>query len=254
MKELNKILLKDNKLDLLKLKTTRQHMAELQKQLSPFQIDCTCKTELDYFNLCIISKGLINKSKIEEAYEAISREMAEIWHDLDYKKRNEFARNALDPMKEPLLHFTVNEARIFMPFFDELMNTLYDKEVAVLQLPQFFKLYKDFKDRMIDPFLYRHLPYQTGFADVQFLGFTAQGFGIYVKEVHHIYVIDEKKNITMIPLSLHLRVNEINCQRGMQLIEAVLNNNQREIVQWCINCGQIEERAKKKCIALLAKL
>lgn len=254
MKELIKICSKANRLELLKDKTIKQKLSTIQQQLKPFGIDCSCRSDLDYFHLCILSKGAENKQSIEEAYEAISREMFEIWQDLDYKKRNEFAGKALNELKETMIHFDYQGSRIFIPFFDTLMNTLYDKEVAVLQLPQFFKLYKEFKDRMIDPFVYRHLPYEFGFVEVQFLGSEENGFGFYCRENHSIYVINEKKEATVFPLSVSNRTESIDAAKGKLLVKAVLSQDKRAAVQWCINCGQINEAIKKKCIQLLAKL
>lgn len=240
---------------LLDQKDIKARLQAVEKKLKPFGIDCQCRSDLDYFRLCILSRGLDNKAKIEAAYEELSRDMFEIWQDLDYKKRNEFARINLAEMKDKLLCFYQDDTRIFIPFFDPLMNTLYDKETAVLQLPQFFRLYKDFKERMIDPFEYLWLPYQAGFVDdIQFLYHNEKGFGFYVPQNHSIYVFDVKKEMTVLPLSLSLRLDQIDQTRGSNWVEAALEKNEEAMVQWCINSGQIEEKVKKKCIRLLNKL
>ncbi len=254
MNELLKILSKSNSLVLLKQTSIREQIKKMEEVLKPFQIDCTCKNDYDYFNLCILYQGYLNKAKLEAAYEEISKEMFEIWHDLDYKKRNEFASNAMIELKEKLCFFKVNDQKIFIPFFDVLMNTLYDKEVAVLQLPQFFKLYKEFKDRMIDPIEYLSLPYQSGFVDVLFIHSNENGFGFYVKENHSIYIIDKNKKVIMIPLSLKHKTEFHEPERAVNLVEAVLENNVKDVLQWCVNCGQIDEKSKSKCITRLNKM
>ena len=253
MKDFFKFCFKENRIELLKEKSIRDQIQQIQDQFKEYGIELPCHHDLDYFNLQILSRGLKNKQVIESEYEALANEMFEIWQDLDYKKRNAFSQGALAEKKEALLWFSAQECRIFIPFFDELMNTLYDKETAVLQLPQFFKLYKNFKDRMIDPFHYHHLPYEAGFVDVQFLGSRSDGFGFYCRQNHSLYVLDEKKSCTILPLSISNRVETLDPQRTWGWIEAVLNQDQRAMLQWCVGCGQLNEKIKKKCIALLAK-
>lgn len=254
MKELIKLCERGNHLSLLKQKEVKERIEKARLLLQPFGIDCLCKNDWDYFNLMICYQGVLNKSKIEEAYEEISREMFEIWNDLDYKKRNEFAVNALASMKEEMLSFNTKESRIFIPFFDELMNTLYDKETAILQLPQFFKLYKDFKERMIDVFTYRHLPFEAGFLPVQFICAYENGFGFYCADNHSIYVINDQKQVLVLPLSLTRRVDQLDTERASKWVEAALKNDKIAMVQWCINSGQIDEEVTKKCIKLLEKI
>lgn len=254
MDELIKLCKKANNVQLLKLKPVQNKIKEIKGRLAPLGIDCSCRTDMDYFNLQILDLGVQNKQKIENAYEALAREMFEIWEDLDYKKRNEFSVQALKGLKESLASFDFHEKRIFIPFFDELMNVLYDKETAILQLPQFFKMYKDFKERMIDPFFYFDKPYQYGFAKVQYLGSNDLGFGFFSLENNSIYVVDKNKKTVVLPLSLSKQVNHLDTERAMKWVEAVLNQDQKAMVQWCINSGQIEEKIKKKCIALLDKL
>lgn len=254
MNELFKLCKKANHIQLLKSKSVQNKIKEIKGRLSLFGIDCECHTDMDYFNLQILDLGVQNKQKIENAYEALAKEMFEIWEDLDYKKRNEFSMQALKEIKEDLASFDFHEKRILIPFFDELMNVLYDKETAILQLPQFFKMYKDFKERMIDPFFYFDKPYQSGFVDVQYLGSNDLGFGFFSLENNSIYVVDKNKNTVVLPLSLSKQVNQLDPNRAMKWVEAVLNHDQRAMIQWCINSGQIEEKIKKKCIALLDKL
>lgn len=254
MNELIKLCKKENHVQLLKLKSVQNKIKEMKERLAPFGIDCSCRTDMDYFNLQILDLGVLNKQKIENAYESLAKEMFEIWEDLDYKKRNEFSMQALKELKEDLVSFNYHEKRICIPFFDELMNVLYDKETAILQLPQFFKMYKDFKERMIDPFIYFDKPYQSGFVDVQYIGSNDLGFGFFVVENNSIYVIDKNKKTVVLPLSLSKQVKQLDTNRAMKWVEAVLNQDQKAMVQWCINSGQIEEKIKKKCIALLDKL
>ena len=254
MKELIKICAQYNGLQLLKQKSVRQRLKQIEVNLKPFQINCTCKSDFAFFTLCIMEQAWENKNTIEQAYEQVARTMFDIWEDLDYKKRNEFACSALNEIKEKLPYFELMDNRIFIPFFDELMNALYDREVAVLQLPQFFKLYKEFRDRMIDPYQYGALPYQHGFCDVQFIAGFEAGFGFYVKENHSIYVIGLEKQVTILPLSIKNRTDFIDVTKAASVVEAILNHDVQKVTQWCINCGQMEERCKKKCIQYLKKI
>jgi hypothetical protein len=41
--------------------------------------------------------------------------------------------------------FRFNDKPIWIAFFDELLNALYHSEIAILELPQYFKLYRQFR-------------------------------------------------------------------------------------------------------------
>ncbi len=254
MKELIKICLKENKSELLKDKNVKAHLSEITKNLQNFKINCNCKQDIDYFKLCIIYQGVKNKQTFENIYEDLSKELIEIWHTLEFNKKNEFLMNAAKEQLEKMPYFTYNDAQIYIPFFDELLNAFYTKQLAIFELPQFFKLYKEFKERMMDSKQYHELPFKHGFVDVQFLAHYPNGFGFYVKENHSIYVLDNNQVVTRLPLSLSTRSDCIDVERGSMLVEAILKEDQVAVVQWCINSGQINERAKKQCINLLNKL
>ncbi len=254
MKECIKICAKANKSELLKEKSIKNRITQIKSQLMPFKIDCTCKSDLDYFKLCIIEKGVQNKLMFEQTYTDVSREMEEIWPIIEFKKKNEFIQNTLVLIKQNHPSFVFNEKEIFIPFFDELLNAFYCKETAILELPQFLKMIKNFDDKMIEVKTYRELPYQFNFLDVQFIHANELGFGFYVNTNHSIYVIDNEENVTRLPLSLSNRVDEIEPFRCASLVNAVLSKDDLSFVQWCIDSGQINEKVKKNCIKLLKKL
>ncbi len=254
MKEVIQLCHKSNKSELLKHKDIKRKITEMTKALQIFKIDVSCKCDLDYFKLSIISQGLLAKQFIQDAYEEVGHEMFEIWQTLEYKTRNEFANKALKEKKVNYPHFDVDNATIYIPFFDELTNIFYDREVAMLQLPQYFRLYKDFKDKMIDVGHYKWYPYEYGFLDVQYLGRVNELFAIYVKENHKIYFIESDQVKYVFPLSLKHRCQSLDVERVKPLLEAIANQEETALIQWCLNSGQIDEKTKKACIKLLKKV
>ena len=133
-----KILRKGNDREFLKLNEVRKETARINARLKPYQLDRPVKTVRDVYTLSILEEGLKNKQKIEELYEQTRTEMLDIWEIIDYPKRNEFVRPKIQAAIADMKKFTVEDKLVMIPFFDPLINALYDHESAVLELPQFF--------------------------------------------------------------------------------------------------------------------
>ena len=73
-----------------------------------------------------VSYTHLNKQKIEELYEHTRTEMLDIWEIIDYPKRNEFVRPKIQAAIADMKKFTVEDKLVMIPFFDPLINALYD--------------------------------------------------------------------------------------------------------------------------------
>lgn len=78
------------------------------------------------YTLSILEEGLKNKQKIEELYEQTRTEMLDIWEIIDYPKRNEFVRPKIQAAIADMKKFTVEDKLVMIPFFDPLINALYE--------------------------------------------------------------------------------------------------------------------------------
>ena len=198
------------------------------------------------YTLSILEEGLKNKQKIEELYEQTRTEMLDIWEIIDYPKRNEFVRPRIQEAIADMKKFTVEDKLVMIPFFDPLINALYDHETAVLELPQFFKMVKSFADKIVDPLIYGRLPYDAGFASPQVIFQNEQGFAVYEGRVHCLEVFAFDGTETELPLSLVCTGEKLDPAQGAPLAAAVLSQDPLQIRDACCASGYILPKLKSK--------
>lgn len=140
---------------------TRNYYGEfIKKYQLPYQRD----QEHDLIKVSIFLSALAQKNTIEKTYEQVRNENIDMWEYLEFNERNSIVAQTLNDRLSEMYHFNFENTEIYIPFFDRLMNSLYTKETAILELPQFFELYQDFRKRIIDMSLYGVDVYRAGFS------------------------------------------------------------------------------------------
>lgn len=246
MEKLIKLLRKENPREFLKLPQIKKEISEMNQILKPFHVDFPVKTIKDYYTLCISCEALKNKQEIERVYEQRRHELFEVWAMLEYPKRNEFLHPFVQEKVAKMKKFNHKGKLIFLPFFDELINALYDHETAILELPQFFKMYKQFSDKIIDPAMYGLHPYQVDFAQAQTISQHETGFSVYESKTHTLVVIFYDGMTQEIPLSLTCTADKLDPSQGAKLTEAILTKQLSVIQDAFCQSGYISEKLKKK--------
>mgnify|MGYP003609327913 CR=1 FL=1 len=126
------------------------------------------KTELDFFNASILNESLKNKALFESTYERERKELHDLWPTLSYQEKNKLINLKINETKKRCRSFKDHKGQtIWIAFFDELLNALYDREMNIFDLEQYFSLYKNFKNRMIPTEHYGVRPFADEFIDVQ---------------------------------------------------------------------------------------
>lgn len=204
MKKIVNILKSDNRITLKETKI-KNFIKEMKILASEYSIKNTVKTELDFFEAKIIHQSLINKMAFEKVFEEERLALLEMWDHLSYQERNRLINMKLDAYKDQA-HFFKNEDQkiIWMAFFDPLLNTLYHHDIAILELPQYFKLYKLFKDKMINIRSYGILPYQQKFIDLSVIESNHENVWFYSSEFRSLFCLNQHFECIRLPLSKSL--------------------------------------------------
>lgn len=108
-------------------------------------------TSFDIANAKMMDIALENKEQFQKVSEAVRYDFYDLWQDMEYAKRNQFLIQYLEDYYSNVKGFSYSEETIVVPFFDVLLNALIVKRPAVFDLPQYFKLYKDYKENVIHP-------------------------------------------------------------------------------------------------------
>ncbi|MBS3991956.1 MAG: hypothetical protein KGZ51_07775 [Erysipelothrix sp.] len=108
-------------------------------------------SSFDIANALMMDIALENKEGFQRASEAIRHDFYDLWQDMEYAKRNQFLIQYLESYYSNVKVFNFEDESIVVPFFDVLLNALIMKRPAVFDLPQYFKLYKDYKENVVNP-------------------------------------------------------------------------------------------------------
>lgn len=201
-----------------------------------------CQNPMDYFKMQIIKTSLSNKQKLEKAYDEVRNKLIEIWPTIDYQQRNHLMNLELFSLKQTLCKFeSQTGVWIMIPFFNELLNSLYHKEMVVFELPQFYKLYKQYAKECVDPLIYGIEPYRAGFSNAAFVDGQNNRFVLYVESVKTLYVCNLKECIEY-PL---FEKAEIHSRLLTLLGNSLLEHDVEQFMSLCTEHSLISPKAVK---------
>jgi hypothetical protein len=194
LQKMDRWLQKFHKQQLLKTKEVKSDIQWMKDTFKKEGLLFSCQSSHDYFRMQIIKSSLSNKQKLEKAYDQSRNKLIEIWPTIDYQQRNHLMNIELFSLKESLMKFeSQTGVWIMIPFFNELLNSLYHKEMVVFELPQFYKLYKQYAKECVDPVIYGIEPYRAGFSNATFVCFSKNRFVLYCESVKTFYLCNLKE-------------------------------------------------------------
>lgn len=156
-----------------------------------YQLNYNLKDDFDLLKLSIFQTSLNQKKFFEAQFEAIRNECFDMWDYLSFYERNDIILKEGTPRFNTLHSFEFEQTRIFIPIFDRLLNSLYTTETAILELPQYFELYRDFKDRLIDIETYQLAPYKAGFTYCKVVRENENSVVLYDSKLNVFYKLGE---------------------------------------------------------------
>lgn len=196
-----KILAKENRLTYKNTPKVKQHVRTMQSDLRRFNLALPISHERQYFEALVMHQGLINKQALEQTFEDARRDLYDMWETLSFQERNRLVALKSMDVKNSLPHVVLNDDVIFIPFFDRLLNALYHKELAILELPQYFKLYKQFKDRVEPIHGYGFNLFDEKLIPIKNVVVKANVRVFYYHPFKSLYVLEEDFNLNRYALS-----------------------------------------------------
>jgi len=219
MKKLKNKLNKNQKL--LRTKTVKITCKDIKNLFKSYHLKCQFKNELDYYNNLCIAQGIKNKKIYEKVYEDNRQDLLELWDSLDRNKKNFFANQALEKYLSKMPFFEYEHKICRLAMFEPLFNSLYENNIVVLELPQYFKLRNDFQKHVIDPFkTYFDLPYRYHYINVVYIYSNDEVLVLYEKLNTSLYFFYKNKTIEVLGLDEKL-INKID----LALVKSYISND-----------------------------
>lgn len=249
------ILFKANKIDVYKDRNTKQIVANMRQAFSMHKLEVKMKSEFDFFNALIFHEGLLNKSRMEACFEDARRDLFDYWDNLSYQERNRLVSLKNDELKNDLRYFKNAQGKyIWIAFFDELLNALYDKELAILELPQYFKLYRNFKERTINIDQYGLEPYKQAYIDIHVIKRFDDAVIFYYANTKSLYQVDATNKLRRFALSKSIG-KLIPLKEELEIIaQAMLSVHELEAIDYLLSSTLIDDKTKKQLSKIQTKL
>lgn len=207
---------------------------ELNERL---KLNYNLNNEFDLLKLAIIDKAVQQKEYFEKAYETCRNELFDMWNHLSFYEKNDLILLEVNKEIDSLSHFIVNETRIFIPFFNEMLNSLYATETAIFDKKQFFGLYYDFVEMMEPIENYGLLPYANGFTNANLIYSDDKNVILFNEDLNVFYLINE--NFKRIPILDIINIDRIDFD---EISQVILNDNETELIEYLIRQQYVSRR------------
>ena len=215
------------------------------------------KAELDFFNAAILTESFKNKTLFETTYERERKELHDLWPALSYLERNKLINLKITELKKRCRSFkSANGTTIWIAFFDELLNTLYDKEMNIFDLDQYFNLYKDYAKRMIKTETYGIHPYADSFIDIKVLEVSVDQVIFYYDVLKSVYLVkDEKGTLSLKKLGFKADYQFVSDDQELMIKSIMDLDSERpiDLTEDLLNSSFINEKTKKALLSLKRK-
>lgn len=144
-----------------------------------FDLGYKLDSDYDFIKLSVFQTALNQKKIFETTYEKTRNTYFDMWDRLSFYERNEILLQALEPKVKDMKFFIFEDTKIYMPFFDRLLNSLFATETAILELPQFLKLYNNFKEKLIPLEFYKLESLRSGFSSLELIAQNDESIILY---------------------------------------------------------------------------
>jgi len=232
MEKIVKILKQGGYLDAKHVKHLQQEYRVIKKALTKYGIQCGFSNDQAFFDLEIIYTSLLNKQTFESLYEKLKNELFEIWQYFEYNERKACIDHEMLQAKLATKYFyNANDKIIRIAFFDELLNALYENEMIIFDLPQYFKLEKVFADKMINVNTYQYRPFEAGYSSCQYLDHNESGYVIFNIYTKSIYVNYYQKGFFQLAFDKHKDLRHFTNETLQMIAKAILSEDEEAIVR-----------------------
>jgi hypothetical protein len=199
-------------------------------------------SEVDVIMLDVYHQSTLSKNTIKEAIDVARNKVFDIWPNLDNNQKNHLLQVELKEVFASLPQFVVNDTPIVVAFFDDLLNALLVKRTAVFELPQFFRLYKNYKESVINPKEYGHQPFEVGFSTCTLVYQQDASMVLFHPTAKIMFEIKEFYIIKRFPLLL---TSSPLLESLKQLAVAMVENNNDVAKEWLLSHDVLSKAAFK---------
>lgn len=149
MDKIFKILHKKLDQNLKKDKQINDRKKLFEDTLKEDKLEYVDNSAFSYYENEIIYRSIMNKRAIEDAYFQGLAKMNDFYSTLDFKEKQRMMNYEIHEQLQSLPHFVVDDTNIYIPFFDEKMNRIYQNEIVLFDLKQYREIVRNYQHLMV---------------------------------------------------------------------------------------------------------
>lgn len=195
----------------------------------------------NYFRLMIVECAVQQKTAFEQGFESFRNEHFDMWDNLMFNDRNRLFKLDFHQEKEKLKKFKFHNETIYIPIFDVLMNNLYDRETAVLELPQFYKLYENYEAQCVNIDMYGIAPYIAGMTHAECIAFKNDTVILYDDVLKTFYRLNDQLEYFPFGIEKEIEKDDIH-NLGNYLMEY----QDKEFLSYLFEKNLLNDKATRK--------
>lgn len=229
--------------------------ASYEKQWQKQGQKVSLKSEMDLIQSSVIFRSLDNKMKLENAYLLVRDDLNDFWNTLDYLERKRIVNIDMQKTLDNLPSFFYKKwgKDVYISFFDERINDLYQNEMVMFELRQYAQLAHQFKEFIVNEGNFDFDMYNGKFVPTLFLGKELDTTVLYNETLHKIYVIKDNETYSYPLLDTDAKNKAITKEILIPLAETLQNNQPLEFVRIAKAFGLYSESFGDKIVRKYTK-
>lgn len=228
-----------------KQKKSKDFLKKYKKINDTYELGLNIKNDFELIQLSIFETFLNQKQFFENQFESVRNDCFDMWDYLSFYEKNDLilidTKNKLKGLKS----FVHDDVIIYMPYFDTLLNSLYATEIAILERPQFFKLYTEFKNSLIEPKIYGLKPYKAGFSYCRFILEKNETVILFDEDLKIFYKLND--HFEKYPLDLHAAITHDQIDA---ISDMLVYDKHKELEAYLVNESLVSKRYTKKYLRI----
>lgn len=222
-----------------KNKDISKRKSAIEKTFKEEKLVYVDKDEFDYYRNEIIYHGIHNKKVIEDAYFQGMVKMQDYFEHLDFNEKKRLMNYEINQCLEDLTSFKVAETLIFIPFFDEKMNRIYEYDMVLFDLKQYHRIVRDYMD-LFQKDYYGLKAYQSAFSSLDVIGQYKDKVSMFDSVTNRIFFLEDLELKEYITLT---NVDD-DCLRELSL--SYFYDDENKLIDVLESTKNINEKIAKK--------
>lgn len=239
MNKIYKILHKKLDHNLAKDKNFCKRKKQMETVFNNEHLNYMDKDAFSYYQNEIIYQGIHNKKMIEDAYFQGMVKMQDYFEHLDYNEKKRLMNYEIVDCLKDLSYFEYHGEKIYIPFFDERMNQIYQKEMVLFELKQYHRIIYQYED-LFRFNRYGWKIYASSFSSLRLIQQKDTFASLFDEYTNRLFFLEQEQMVEFLTLKVY---DEICLER---LSDAFFNKSWEEFITILADSKNIDEKLVKK--------